>query len=342
MNLLFKRKKSFIVIVSLVTTNLVTYYYTTKKDQSSTETTEMNSAFSDNSNCAVKVKRLGGYNYIRPVLFVDKECESDKLLPIKQNVTTQIDEYKRVGSIQSASIYLKEYTNNEWMAINNDEKFLPGSLMKVPQLIAFLKMEEAHPGVLNSQLLFDKVVDVDKHPKYVSKSIVLGQKYTVKELLKYMIMYSDNNATTLLFSHMDYDIFYKVFTDMGLQAPNLTEQNNPINAKDFSIFMRVLYNSSYLSDKNSEFATELLSKCNFTEGLVSGLPSSVKVAHKFGEAGDPTEKHLCESAIVYLDNNPYILTVMVKGQDLAKLPEIIKEISATVYKDMSAAAKPAL
>ena len=341
MNLLFKRKKSFIVVVSLVTTNLVTYYYTTKKDQSSVENTEINSALYTDNSCAVKVKRLGGYNYIRPVLFVDKECESDKLLPVKQSISTIIDEYKRIGTLNSASIFLKEYTNNEWIAVNNNEKFLPGSLMKVPQLIAFLKMEEANPGILDKQLVYSAVDNtIDKHPKYVSKTIQVGQKYTVRELLKYMIMYSDNNATTLLFKNMDISTFKKVFTDMGLQVPDLTAQNYPITAKDFSIFMRVLYNSSYLNNKNSEFATELLGKCNFNEGLVGGLPSNIRVAHKFGEAGDPVEKNLSEAAIIYLDNNPYILTVMTKGKDVTKLPEVIKQISATVYQKMSAIAKP--
>jgi beta-lactamase class A len=83
-----------------------------------------------------------------------------------------------------------------------------------------------------------------------------------------------------------------------------------------------------------------LGKCNFNEGLIGGLPSNIKAAHKFGEAGDPIEKNLSESAIVYLDNNPYILTVMVKGKEVTKLPEVIKQISATIYQKMSSIAKP--
>lgn len=337
MNLTTTRKKTIVVLLSLITTNVVTYYYSASQAE---KATEIEIDHSDSSlysnNCEVKVKRLGGYNYIKPVLFVDKECESDKLNPIKQSVTNLFDEYKRLGTINSGSMYLKEYTANEWIGINGDEKYMPGSLLKVPELIAFLKMEEAKPGTLNKELLFDHVFEVDKHPKYVSKSIVLGHKYTVRELLSYMIIYSDNNATSLLFANMDVNIFKKTFTDMGMQAPDLTAQNYPITAKDFSIFMRVLYNSSYLNNKNSEFATELLAKCNFKDGLMNGLPSNIKAAHKFGEAGDPNEKQFSESAIVYLGNNPYILTVMVKGKDYSKLPDIIKQISGIVYQNMNA------
>ena len=95
-----------------------------------------------------------------------------------------------------------------------------------------------------------------------------------------------------------------------------------------------IYNASYLNRTNSEYATELLQKCNFNEGMKSGLPNSVKVAHKFGEAGDQNEQQLCETAIVYLNNNPYVLTIMTKGKDFKQLPQVTKEISSIVYQNM--------
>jgi beta-lactamase class A len=344
MNLSSNKKNALLLIASFVATNLGTYYFASKTkpaQDKEIEHTDASAYSGTTASCTVKVKRLNGYNFIKPVLFVDRECESDKLFPIKQSVTNLLDEYKRTGDLNSGSIFLKEYTGNDWIAINGEEKYMPGSLMKVPELIAFLKMEESNPGLLNKELMFDRNFPVDKHPKFVSKSIVLGHKYTIRELLRYMIVYSDNNATSLLFSHMDANVFKKVFTDVGLQSPDLTAQNYPISAKDFSIFMRILYNSSYLTNKNSEFATELLSQCNFKTGLVGGLPSNLKSAHKFGESGDPTEKHFSESAIIYLDNNPYILTVMLKGKSYDKLPEIIRQISATVYQNMSGTTKTA-
>lgn len=149
-----------------------------------------------------------------------------------------------------------------------------------------------------------------------------------------MIIHSDNDATSLLFANMDLDVFKKIFTDFGLAEPNLQSSNYPITAREFSYFMRGLYNASYLNDKNSEFATELLGKCNFKNGMVSSIPSSTKIAHKFGESGDAKEQQLSESAIIYLNDNPYLITVMTKGKDYKQLPQIIKEISASVYQSM--------
>lgn len=346
MNLPITRKTSLIIaLISLGITNLATYYYANRvsKAEALEKATDANINSYGNSGCsAVKIQRLNGYDYIKPVLFVDKECESDALNPIKQSIMTLIEEHKRLGTISSASFYLKEYAGNEWTGINNDEKFLPGSLMKVPELICALKMEEAHPGFLDKKITYNKTYAVDKNPKYLSKTIQRGQTYSIWELLTYMIAYSDNDATRLIFENLDQAVFKKLFTDMGLPAPNFTEQNYPITARDFSIFMRILYNSSYLNNKHSEFATELLGKCNFKDGLVSGLPSSVKVAHKFGESGDPQHFELSESAIVYLNKNPYVLTVMTKGQAYDKLPGVVKQISETVYRQMSESAKVSL
>lgn len=330
-----KRLSLGIILISLTSTNLMTYYFTNKsKTGEGTESDSDASAFSSHSGCAYNVKRLSGYDYIKPILLVDDQCESDNLNSVKQSINTIINDYKNAGVITSASVYMKEYVGNGWMGINADEKFLPGSLMKVPQLITFLKMDEANPGFLNKKLTYTHPYIIDKKPIYESKSIELGHEYTIRELLHYMIAYSDNNATSLLFDIMDKKMFQKVFTDFGMTAPNLNESHYPISAKEFTYFMRSLYNASYLSNKNSEFATELLGKCTFKDGIVASLPKSTKIAHKFGESGDPLSKQLNESAIIYLNDTPYILTVMTKGKELKNLSEVIKQISTVAYQSM--------
>ena len=84
----------------------------------------------------------------------------------------------------------------------------------------------------------------------------------------------------------------------------------------------------------SEIATKLLSQCDFKEGMLAGLPINTKVAHKFGESGTPQEQQLSESAIIYLNDNPYAITIMTKGKDYKQLPQIIKEISNATYQFM--------
>jgi len=327
-----QRVSLLIVVAVLLISNLITFTIISRK-YAQPDSSEISEAGMGQS-CGYDVKRLEGYKYIKPILFVDNQYESDELVQLKGTLNTIIENYKKSGVLNSASVYLKEYQNNGWMGINQDEKYLPGSLMKVPELITFLKMEELHPGTLDRVLTAKALYTADKHPLYLSKSIEAGKSYTVRELLRYMIEYSDNNATSLLFENMDKAMFKKVFTDFNMTSPDLSAQNYLISSREYTYFMRSLYNASYLNIKNSEFATELLSKCNFKKGLVAGIPSNVKIAHKFGESGDPLEKDLSESGVIYLNSYPYTITIMTKGKDMNKLPEVIKQLSSAVYQYM--------
>lgn len=331
----FLNKKSALLLLFLailLITNYITFYYNQSNSGESHD--ELNSELS-NVNYSYKIKRLPGHNYINPILFIDNKFESDALIPIKQSVINLIENYKRIGVINSASFYMIEFNENGWTGINTEEKFMPGSLMKIPILITFLKMEELNPGFLNKEILYNQKLTVLNQPKYISKTIHIGKKYTLRELLNYMIAYSDNNATNLLYSKLDVIQFKKIFTELGMIAPEITDVNYQITSKDVSYFMRVLYNASYLNDKNSLYAITLLRKCNFSEGILSSIPSTVKVAHKFGEAGNLSEEQFSETALVYLENNPYVITIMTRGKDYKQLPKVVKDISGIVYQQMS-------
>lgn len=302
------------------------YYFLEKKNDEALIT---NSA----KYCDYSVKRIQGFKFVKPILWVDENCESDNLAGAKRNITEIIDKYKQMNGVTNTSVYLR--TGPQWTVVNETEKYQPGSLFKVPVLITILKMDEENPGFLNKVITYDHPIQVDKKLSYPSKSIQVGNRYTVKELLAYMIKYSDNAATVLLEQNMKNEILQKLFSDIGLEVPNAYSNEYLFTAKDYSLFMRAIFNASYLSIENSEFAAELLSECNFKEGIEKGIPSNTKIAHKFGEAGSNDEKQLHESAVIYLGDKGYLLTVMTKGKDIKTLSNLIGEISRAVYNDFS-------
>lgn len=287
------------------------------------------------SSCAVDIVRLNGYQYIKPLLFTEKQCESEKLIPIRQSIEGIIQQAKAGNKIQSASVYLRQLTEGDWTAINADEKYLPGSLMKVPELITFMKMHEKDPGLFDRQYKYSQPFTTDKKAYFTSKSIEIGKSYSVKELMKYMITYSDNNTTIILNSIMPAETFGKVFTDLGLPKPDLKANDIPISARDYSRFMRTIFNSTYLNFDDSEFCSELLCTSDFNQGLRKGIPSDIKVAHKFGEAGNADAAFLGESGIVFYADKPYLLTVMVKGKNKDLLPGVIADISQTAFNQIT-------
>lgn len=284
------------------------------------------------SYCKPSVKRLTGFSFIRPLLFAESSpCESEQLSNVKTQVDNEINNLKLSGKIISGSVYIRELIQGEWTSAGDNEKYYPGSLLKIPELITFFKMNEKNPGLLDKSITYSTPLNLPKQVIYHSKSIELGKTYTIRELLYYMIAYSDNNATMLLNQRMDVEIFSKVFTDFGIVKPDLTKNDIPISAKDFSYFMRALYNATYLSIEDSEFCTELLSHCDFVQGLVSKLPVGIPIAHKFGEAGDGVHAHFSETGIIYIKNAPYLVVVMTKGKDSKVLPSIIADISKLIF-----------
>lgn len=284
-------------------------------------------------SCSLKIKRLNGYQLIKPIMFADEECPSENLNAISESISSIINNYKQYQNVSTASVYLRDYETSEWTSVNENENYEPGSLFKVPLLVATLKMSEGKPGLLDQKVAYNKPFQVNKSTHFLSKSLQVGQTYTIRELLNYMIVHSDNNATALLQNNIDLNLLIQTFSDLGLPKPDIKASQYFFTVNGYSLFMRAIYNATYLNTENSNFAAKLLSQSTFKEGIVSGLPSGTPIAHKFGEAGNPNEIQLHESAIVYLDGSAYLLTVMTKGKEFKTLSKLIGEISKAVYDD---------
>jgi beta-lactamase class A len=282
-------------------------------------------------NCVVQLIRENKDGLIRPLLLTNLDQEDPALIPLKQNILSFIEQEKLAGIIKSASVYVRMLNNGNWMSINEAEAFSPGSLMKVPTLITILKDAETNPAILEKKILFKKHFSSIPSQTKTGAALVEGTTYKVKELLEYMILYSDNDATALLNNTLNFDIMVKLFEDLKLQEPNYTQQDYLIGSSDYSRFLRVLFNASYLNAKNSEYALQLLSRSAYKEGLIKYTDSTVTVAHKFGERNNNGEQQLHEFGIYYINNNPYLIGVMTKGSDYKLLPEVISGVSKIVF-----------
>lgn len=49
------------------------------------------------------------------------------------------------GDIINLSVYFRNLTNGNWFGIEEKELFSPASLMKLPLLLAYYKLEEQQP-----------------------------------------------------------------------------------------------------------------------------------------------------------------------------------------------------
>jgi len=277
-----------------------------------------------------------GFKYISPLL----ECENS--LPLNYNYSklkTEISNLieakissKDVGTI---SLYFRDLNNGPWIGINEKDEFSPASLLKVPLMIAYLKLAEGDSTLLAKKLVVGNY-QTDMYPNILpAKTATPGLSYTIDELLTYMIEYSDNSAANTLLANIPENDLANIYTDFNLKVPGSGDTENFMTVTEYSSFFRILYNASYLNRDMSEKALEMLALSQFNQGIKSGLPSNIKVADKFGERIFNDTKQLHDCGIIYLNNNNnYLLCVMTKGDDFKKMETTISDISNSIYTRM--------
>lgn len=286
--------------------------------------------------CPMEALRLNvknKYRFVKPLLLADIACSSPELDSIKASVNKYIQEKKKSGQIQQASVYLKTHRSGYWFEINGNAMYNPGSLMKVAIMLTYLRDAEEQPGLLDRVFVLDsKINEVGLKQIRTSPPLEVGKSYTVRELITEMIVNSDNDATNLLNKNINRASFASVMGDLGSRTPDIDDPNFEISVMEYNRYLRVLYNGSYLSRDHSEWALGLLSRSNYKGAFVKYLPTELVVAHKFGERPYQEGFNFHEGGVVYLNENPYTLVVMTKGRNNELLPNIVADISKLCFE----------
>ena len=306
-----------------------------------TKTSKTNTVKKVTSCTVIKEIRVAGYNYINPLLdyydIYSSSLGTNKLL--QKNITDFIQKEITSKNIESASVYYRDLTTGLWVGINENAVYSPASLLKVPYLIAALKQEQEDPNFLLKQDVF--IPNEDKPYQNIrdSFSLVAGNIYTMQELIEAMIIHSDNDAKDLLVRNIPYPIYKEIFEDLNIDIQKFDSIGAPSNflsVKQYASFFRILYNATFLNNRMSEYALSLLSNTTYNDGIKAGIPTTVKLSHKFGERffTNIDTKQLHDCGIIYKDNQPYLLCVMTKGKDLKQMTKTIASISKLVYKHL--------
>ncbi len=283
-----------------------------------------------------------GYNFISPLYAcgsLGKE-EFREFIPLKTEIQKIVDDTLYTKTATALSVYFRDLNRGRRVAINDTEKYFPASLSKVPLMMTYFKLAESKPNLLSEEILYDGSFDANiKEDIKPKKLIESGKRYTVDELIQAMILYSDNNATRLLFDHLEPALLSEVFSDLNVPVPKDNDLDT-ITVKSYSYFFRVLYNATYLSREMSEKALALLSQASFQNGIRAGVPQDVPVAEKYGEStiylsqSTIHSRELHDCGIVYDAKNPYLLCVMTKGDNFENLIRVIQDISKVAHQEI--------
>ncbi|MEK7612180.1 MAG: serine hydrolase [Patescibacteria group bacterium] len=269
-----------------------------------------------------------------------------ELKPTEDALTTFISRALSERHVQDISVYLRTLNSGRWIGINEETKYIPASLFKTIIMIGYLKVAEETPGIFVQKLIYNGSSFIEEIPRAnKAGGLVVGEAYSIEELIRRMIVYSSNPALDLLLSHADARIIEAIEkTRIDLKIPlQITNQEDALDImtpEQYSMVFRVLYGATYLNQEMSELALKLLSETDFREGIVAGVPENITIAHKFGARSSSQESHgkiiheLHDCGIIYYPKHPYLLCVMTQGEDFNSLAKTVQEISRIAYASL--------
>ncbi len=282
-------------------------------------------------------KHQSGYKYIKPLLTCSLELRDyKKAESLEKELRELINKETEIQHITNLSLFFHDLDNGSWIAINRADKFSPASLLKVPIMIAYFKLAESNPDILKQEIIITQPASQIKPNIIPEKRVEQGKTYTVEELIKYAVNYSDNLATNTLLENISLADMQKTYQDIGLEPPSQENPENFMSVFEYSAFFEILYNASYLNKEMSEKALEILAASKFDFGIEGGVPKEVAVANKFGERVLEDQRQLHDCGIIYAPKGPYLLCIMTRanlenGASFEHLTEIIRSLSTKTY-----------
>ncbi len=282
------------------------------------------------------------YSFINPLIggIAAPATDVGIFSDIKKDVVDYLMKEEKKGNLYDFSFYFRDMTTGLWFGENEMKAFFPASLLKLPIAIAVYKQGEDNLSFLSTRLVYtEEIANLNKVVQTNSEStLVVGASYTIDELVQIMLTVSDNGAKDLLLSALDIKYLNQLFSLVALIDPGSTKTYT-VSSRQYALFLRVLYGSSYLNEEHSEYLLKLLLKSDFKDGLVAGVPGSVPVSHKYGAY--QMEEHingvltsvqqLHDCGIIYHSQRPYIFCFMTKGKDAQTLFAIISKVSRMLY-----------
>lgn len=259
--------------------------------------------------------------------------------PLKQGETTESEEalhyaflkpkleeaIPKTSGIEEVGLFLQNSKTGAWLGINEKSGFVPSSLLKVPIMMAVLKKFERQEIKMTDEIeLLPGDLDESSGDLY---KMGAGAKLTYWELIKKMILFSDNTAKNSLRRQLTGEELNAIFSHVGIPNPYKGSPDNAlVTPRDYIRLFKSLFFATFLTPELSQKALDLTTEVDGIDSISAGVPKDIQTAHKFSERPDG----FSDCGIVYRKNDPYFLCIMIK----TKNPEnkaLITKISKIIY-----------
>ena len=283
-----------------------------------------------------------GYEMINPIRCLQPALEAEGGYgSLEKTITEYVDSKQRAGVVSRVGVHFRNLRNGATVGVNANEFFYPASLFKLPVAMAYYREAQNDPTLLGKTLTSPASFTLPEQitPKITSQ-IEPNHQYSVEELIRRMLVYSDNRALDVLQKTLPTStgrdsLIGEILEDMGVLYQNHNGEL-VISARQYSSILRILYNTNFLNTDSSEKLLTILAKADYTEGLRRYLPAGTVVANKYGitKALSGGVVQLADCGIIYHPKVDYVLCVLVEGRSYSEAAEVIAEISKLTYQEI--------
>lgn len=239
------------------------------------------------------------------------------------------------GRVGVAFIDLK--TGQE-LSLNGSSEYPAASVAKIAVMAAAYSL--ANAGVLD----LDQKIWFRESDKLGGSGVLQwmrgGRAYTIRNLIRLMIVLSDNTATKLLVDHIGMPQINAYLKSSGIEHSSITDptmlkeppafNNNRTTPLDMAHLLVKIYRSEGFSLQGKREMLSFMRNQRYRWGLWRGVPPGTVIADKTGNL----EGILNDVGIVYTKSGNYVLSVFTQGfKKQREARKIINELSRATYEE---------
>jgi beta-lactamase class A len=219
--------------------------------------------------------------------------------------------------------------------LNGDTLFTQASVIKIPILIGMYAAQKEGRFQLSDKLTLTPQDSVGGSGHLQVRLQQGPVSLTLRELAGAMIVDSDNTATNKCISLLGMDYVNRTAAKLGAKETRLQRkmmdsaaakrnEENISTPRDMAELVKLIYRGKAVDRAASDEMIALMKQVH--GGIAEGLPLDIETASKIGEV--PGARG--ETAIVYLEGRPFILSVMSSFIDDRHSP--VPEVARIVYR----------
>ena len=211
-----------------------------------------------------------------------------------------------------------DLVNDTEAGYKESKRMVSASMIKILVAAAFLEKVHAKKAKINAKYTI-KASDIVGGTGSLG-GLGAGAEVTYKTILEKMISESDNTGTNILIDEVGMDEVNAEARKLGLTSTKLNRRmmddeaiaagiENYTSAADIATMLEMAYKGTLVDAKSSAIVMGALRDQKDTNGILEGLPSGTRFAHKTGALG--TVRH---DGGIMEGKHPYVLVVLCGGK----------------------------